>query len=315
METDGPFLDVELRVDYPSKPQALRHVSFQMQRGEVLGLVGESGSGKSTIALALLKLLLWKEGKAIGNIRFCGRDLLKLPEQEMEKIRGREIGLVLQSPLASLNPALRIGAQLAEAWKAHAKGTRMELAAAVSQALARVGLPHDEEFRRRYPSQISVGQAQRVLVAIAVMHSPSLVIADEPTSALDVMTQVEILQMLAALNRDMGSAVLYISHDLQSVASICQRIAILHAGEIVECGSAESVLQRPQHPYTQRLLSYAPRLRIPLREAISVAQSAWHGGDERTVWTPAQSSPGTEPLGTKVHGPTADRLIETVFQE
>lgn len=258
MESDGTLLSADLRVDYPNKPQTLRHVSLQIRQGEVLGLVGESGSGKSTIALALLKLLGLKNGKVSGQIRFRGRDLTLASEKEMQQIRGCEIGLVLQSPMSSLNPALRIGTQLAEAWGAHAKGTACELATAMDRALERVGLPTEPEFRRRYPSQISVGQAQRVLIAIAVMHSPALLIADEPTSALDVVTQSEILKMFAALNRDMGSAVLYISHDLQSVASICHRIAILNAGEIVECGTTESVLTRPRHSYTQKLLACAP---------------------------------------------------------
>ena len=260
MEIDEALLSIDLCVDYPSQPRTLRNLSLRIRQGEVLGLVGESGSGKSTIALAILKLLGLKEGKASGRILFRGHDLMLASEKEMERIRGREIGLVLQSPMSSLNPALRIGTQLAEAWRAHARGTAGELTAAVERALLRVGLPEDNEFRRRHPSQISVGQAQRVLIAIAVMHSPALLIADEPTSALDAVTQSEILGMFATLNRDMGSAVLYISHDLQSVASICHRIAILNAGEIVECGTTESVLARPRHPYTQRLLSCAPWL-------------------------------------------------------
>lgn len=255
MQIDEALLTAELRVDYPNKPQTLRNVSLRVKPGEVLGLVGESGSGKSTIALAILRLLGLKGGKASGRILFRGRDLMLATEKEMQRIRGREIGLVLQSPMASLNPALRIGTQLVEAWRAHAKGTAANIAEAIDCALARVGLPADPEFRRRYPSQISVGQAQRVLIAIAVMHSPALLIADEPTSALDVVTQLEILKMFAALNRDIGTAVLYISHDLQSVASICHRIAILDAGEIVECGTTECVLASPSHPYTQKLLA------------------------------------------------------------
>ncbi len=260
MISDDTLLEVSLQVDYPNKLRALRDVSFNIHRGEVLGLVGESGSGKSTIALALLNLLKWKHGVATGRILFCGRNILSASEQEMRSIRGRQVGLVSQSPLASLNPALRIGTQLGEAWRAHAKGNRCERNGAVARSLTRVGLPNEEEFQRRYPSQISVGQAQRVLIAIAVMHSPPLLIADEPTSALDAVTQVEVLTMLASLNRDMGTALLYISHDLQSVASICHRIAILHEGEIVECGSTESILKTPRHPYTQRLLSCAPWL-------------------------------------------------------
>ena len=263
MQNDEVLLSADLSVDYANKPQTLKNVSLRVKPGEVLGLVGESGSGKSTIALAILRLLDQKAGKASGRIVFRGRDLMLAPEKEMQRIRGREIGLVLQSPIASLNPALRIGMQLAEAWRAHARGTAGDLAAAIDRALARAGLPADGEFCRCYPSQISVGQAQRVLIAIAVMHSPALLIADEPTSALDVVTQSEILKMFAALNRDMGSAVLYISHDLQSVASICHRIAILKAGELVECDTTECVLSRPSHPYTQKLLACVRSLQPP----------------------------------------------------
>jgi peptide/nickel transport system ATP-binding protein len=258
MLDDSPLLSVRMRVDYPQRPNTLKAVSFEVRRGEVLGLIGESGSGKSTIALAILRLLGMKNGKAIGSIQFRGRELTMLPEREMRSIRGREIGLVLQSPLSSLNPALKIGTQLSEAWKAHAKGTRSELLAAVERALAAVGLPSDKEFRSRYPAQISVGQAQRVLIAIAVMHAPALLVADEPTSALDAVTQWEILKLFTLLNRTMGSAVLYISHDLASIASICQRVAILHKGEIVECGATERVLTSPTHEYTKQLLACAP---------------------------------------------------------
>jgi peptide/nickel transport system ATP-binding protein len=269
MVSEQPLLSVDLRVDFPNKPRTLSRVSFEIHRGEILGLVGESGSGKSTIALAILKLLGCNGGKTAGRLLFRGRDLLAASEGEMRNIRGREIGLVLQSPLSSLNPALRIGTQLAEAWRAHAKGTRNDLAAAIERALNSVGLPPEQEFRDRYPAQISVGQAQRVLIAMAIMHSPALLIADEPTSALDVITQSEIIKLFAELNRSMGSAVLYISHDLTSVASVCHRIAILHDGEIVECGSLDAVLTRPVHPYTQQLLACVPWLSKPAAPAAS----------------------------------------------
>src|SRR5664279_415770 len=194
MANSSPLLSVSLRVDYPNKPQTLKAVSFQIYPGEVLGLVGESGSGKSTVALALLRLLAAKGGWAQGQILFRERDLMKASEREMRDIRGREMGLILQSPSSSLNPALRIGTQLAEAWKSHASGSRSEMEAAVERALSSVGLPLNSEFRSRYPSQISVGQAQRVLIGMAVMHTPALLIADEPTSALDAITQWEILR-------------------------------------------------------------------------------------------------------------------------
>ena len=193
-----------------------------------------------------------------GHIWFHGRDLMMVSERQMRLVRGREIGLVLQSPLSSLNPALKIGTQLAEAWRAHATGTKAELATAIDRALSSVGLHRDEGFCSRYPSQVSVGQAQRVLIAMAVMHSPALLIADEPTSALDAITQSEIIELFTELNRKMGSAILYISHDLLSVASICNRVAILYDGEIVECGNTKTVLTRPMHSYTRQLLARAP---------------------------------------------------------
>ncbi len=261
-----PLLSVDLTVDYPNKPHALNRVCFDIQPGEILGLVGESGSGKSTIALAILKLLDLKGATAHGHLQFRGRDLLAASEREMRSLRGREIGLVLQSPLASLNPALRIGTQLAEAWRAHAHGGKVDSALGLKRALFGVGLPLEREFRSRYPSQVSVGQAQRVLIAMAIMHSPALLIADEPTSALDAITQAETMQLFADLNRKMGSALLYISHDLMSVATICHRIAILRNGELVECGSREQVLSCPAHPYTQQLLACVPWLdRAPAR--------------------------------------------------
>ena len=267
MASEQPLLAVDLRVDFPNKPRALSRVCFDVRRGEILGLVGESGSGKSTIALAILKLLGCKDGKTSGRLLFRGRDLLAASESEMRQLRGREIALVLQSPLSSLNPALRIGTQLAESWSAHAKGTKADLTAAVEKVMQSVGLPYDYDFLGRFPAQISVGQAQRVLIAMAIMHSPALLIADEPTSALDVITQSEIVKLFAELNRNLRSAVLYISHDLVSVAAVCHRLAILHDGEIVECGGVDELLARPAHPYTKQLLACVPWLPRPAASA------------------------------------------------
>jgi len=235
----------------------------------VLGLVGQSGSGKSTLAMAILGLLDRKTAQAQGTIEFEGCDLLTFRERELRGLRGRKIALVLQSPLSSLNPALKIRTQLKEAWRAHATGSATDCDSAIRAALESVSLPSHDEFLRKFPSQMSVGQAQRVLIAMAVMHRPALLIADEATSALDVITQSEILALFRQLNRSSGMAILYISHDLASVAGICDRIAILHEGQIVETGSAEEVLTRPRHEYTQRLMAAMPKM--PQRNAAGKA--------------------------------------------
>jgi len=267
--SNSALLSTHLSVRYGNKPAVLRDVELEIHRGEVLGLVGQSGSGKSTLAMAILGLL-GKRAQAEGTIRFEDRDLLTLSESELRALRGRELALVLQSPLSSLNPALKIRTQLKEAWRAHAWGGRAEAEGAIRDALESVSLPSHAEFLRKYPSQMSVGQAQRVLIAMAILHRPALLVADEATSALDVITQSEVLGLFAKLNRDTEMSILYISHDLASVAGICHRIAILHQGEIVECGTAEQIFNRPQHEYTQRLIAAMP----PLPSADLAARAA-----------------------------------------
>ena len=247
-----PVLQVRLSADYPNKRYVLRDLSFEIGEGELLGLVGESGSGKSTLALAILRLLDQKGGTVRGKVIFGGRHLEGLTDGEMRRIRGKEIGLVLQSAVSSLNPALRIGTQFAEAWKAHQKTG--EWRKNVLDIFERVSLPADEEFLRLYPRQISVGQAQRVLIALSIMHRPRLLIADEPTSALDLITKAEVIGLIKQLSSEMNMAVLFISHDLEVTASICGRIAILKEGEIVEIGSPDRIFSRQEHPYTQALI-------------------------------------------------------------
>lgn len=254
------ILTARLSIRYGAKPPVLRDVQFEIRRGEVLGLVGQSGSGKSTLAMAILGLLDRKRATAEGAIEFDGSDLLRLRERELRGLRGRKIALVLQSPLSSLNPALKIRTQLKEAWCAHASGAAVDCDNAIGAALESVSLPSTGDFLRKYPSQMSVGQAQRVLIAMAVMHRPALLIADEATSALDVITQSEILALFRKLNRSSGMSIFYISHDLASVAGICDRIAILHEGQIVEIGTAEQVLTNPRHKYTQRLMAAMPKM-------------------------------------------------------
>jgi ABC-type glutathione transport system ATPase component len=268
---DDVLLAARVSVRYGEKPAVLRDVEFEIRRGEVLGLVGQSGSGKSTLAMAILGLLDRKAARAEGAIKFDGCDLLTLRERELRGLRGRKIALVLQSPLSSLNPALKIRTQLNEAWRAHAEGSNADCESSIRAALDSVSLPSNDDFLRKHPSQMSVGQAQRVLIAMAVLHRPALLIADEATSALDVITQSEILALFRGLNRSSGMAILYISHDLASVAGICDRIAILHEGRIVETGSTEQVLLSPCHEYTQRLMAAMPKMPQRLRSSKAAA--------------------------------------------
>ena len=254
------LLSAHLWLRYGNKPPVLRDVDLDIRRGEVLGLVGQSGSGKSTLAMAVLGLLDSRQAHIEGFVGFDGSDLLRVSEQDLRALRGRKLSLVLQSPLSSLNPALKIRTQLKEAWRAHASGSKADCNAAIRAALESVSLPSSDEFLSKYASQMSVGQAQRVLIAMAVMHRPALLIADEATSALDVITQSEILALFRELNRSSGMSILYISHDLASVAGICDRVAILHEGQIVETGRTAQVLTNPQHAYTQRLIAALPKM-------------------------------------------------------
>jgi len=261
----SPLLHLHLSVDYRNKPGVLRDISLEVQRGEILGLVGHSGSGKSTLALAILQLLHLKGGTVCGEVLFKGQNLLPLKENQLRALRGREISIVLQSPLTALNPALPIGAQLREAWRVHTKSSSQDCLEAIQRSLESVSLPADQEFLKRRSSQLSVGQAQRVIIAMAILHRPSLLIADEATSALDPLTQSEILNLFARLNRELNMAIFYISHDLLSVAALCHRIAILYNGQIVETGSPQAIFGSPVHEYTRKLVAALPK--SPLQES------------------------------------------------
>lgn len=248
------LLSLRVSVNYPNKPGVLRDVALDIAPGEIVGLVGQSGSGKSTLALALLGLLGSRRATVSGSVLFEGRDLLQCKERELRRVRGRRIGLVLQSAAASFNPNLRIGTQLKEAWRAHEKGDWSRQASRVIEMLQSLGVSCDESFLSRYPSQISVGQAQRVLVAMSVMHRPPLLVVDEPTSALDVIAQAELLDLFRTLNRDLNCAMLYISHDLSTVAALCTRVCILDAGQVIESGTPEQIFNTPFQPFTRRLV-------------------------------------------------------------
>jgi ABC-type glutathione transport system ATPase component len=227
---NGRLLSVRLSVDYPGKPNAIDAVTFELEPGGLLGLAGQSGSGKSTIALALLRLVELRGGRCRGSIYFEGVDLLALGERQLRLIRGRRMALVMQSPAAALNPALRLETQLREAWKTHSPVAWKLARREVLLRFERLGLNDGEALLRRYPSEVSVGQAQRVVIAMAALHRPALIIADEPTSALDPATRGEIVELFASLNREHGVAVLFISHDLESMHRLCPRVCVLEEG-------------------------------------------------------------------------------------
>jgi ABC-type dipeptide/oligopeptide/nickel transport system ATPase component len=224
-----------------------------------VGLVGQSGSGKSTLALAILRLLDHTGASAGGRIELLGEDLTRCNERRLRDIRGRLASLIPQSPATALNPALRIGTQLREAWRAHSSEPWFGQKQLITQLFTTVNLSPPEIFLKRFPRELSVGQAQRVLIIMALLHSPPLLIADEPTSALDMITQREILDLLVKIGKQQKMGILFISHDLLTIAAVCDRLAILHEGKIVECGPLKSVLAVPQHPYTKQLIAAVPK--------------------------------------------------------
>ncbi len=250
------LLRVSLTAGYSTR-RVLHEIRFELQRGEVLGLVGTSGAGKSTLVLSLLGLLPWRGGRVRGEVELNGRNLLALSERNLRRLRGREVALIPQSPMSALNSAITLERHFDEAWKAHETPGRGALASRLQQLLAEVQLPCNAEFLRRRPSQISVGQAQRVLIALALLHQPALIIADEPTSALDPVTQTQIVNLLRRLNRRHGVTLLYISHDLVSVLQLCDRLAVLSEGAIVESLPVDE-LSEARHEATLALLGALP---------------------------------------------------------
>jgi len=260
-----PLLSIEdLRVVFgpPGREQvAIDGVSLSLARGEVLGVVGESGCGKSLTALSVLKLIPDPPGRiAGGRILLDGKDLTRAGEREMNRIRGKEISMIFQEPMTALNPVFRVGEQIGETLRVHDRLGRTEARARALQLLERVGISNPLQRLDQYPHELSGGMRQRIMIAIALACRPKILIADEPTTALDVTIQAQILQLLRDLQREMGMAVMLITHDLGVVAQVVDRVAVMYAGRIVEEGSVADVFERPSHPYTRLLLQSIPSL-------------------------------------------------------
>ena len=259
---DEKILSVKnLSVEYISYGRGACHavndVSFEVFRGEVLGLVGETGAGKTTIALSIMRLLPIPQGRVIGGaVLLDNLDIFKLSDEDMRRIRGEKISMIFQDPMTALNPIDRVGDQIAEMIYIHQKTNRIEAEKRAVAMLEKVGIPGQRYSD--YPHQFSGGMRQRVVIAIALVCSPLLLIADEPTTALDVTIQAQVLDMMNKLKTELGTSVILISHDLGVIAEMCDRVAVIYAGEVVELGSAPDVFESPLHPYTQGLFGSLP---------------------------------------------------------
>src|SRR6184192_2813547 len=239
---------------------AVDGVSFDVEPGQTVGLVGESGCGKSVTSLAIMRLLAKRGNKVTGSVRFEGADLLRLSDGDMRDRRGRDLGMVFQDPLSSLNPVIPIGLQITEVLERHRGMARKAASVEAVDLLDKVGIPDPARRLTEYPHQLSGGMRQRALIAIALACRPRLLIADEPTTALDVTIQAQILALLRELVQDEDAALILITHDLGVVAGMCERVNVMYAGMFMETGSAEQLFATPRHPYTLGLLQSVPRL-------------------------------------------------------
>ena len=240
--------------------EAVDAVSFGVRAGEILGVVGESGSGKSATALAILRLVR-PPGRIVGGqVRFEGEDLLTLSEEEMRAVRGARISMVFQSPRTALNPVLTVGRQIARLFELHRGASRRDARRRTLEMLTRVGIAEPERRARQYAHQLSGGMCQRVMIAMALATAPRLLLADEPTTGLDVSIAAQVLELLRDLGRRTGAAIVLITHDLGVVAEVCDRVTVMHAGQLVEVADVRTLFARPLHPYTQALVRAIPRI-------------------------------------------------------
>lgn len=240
-------------------------ISFSMEEGEILGIVGESGSGKTQTALSVMGLLGGHARMPKGEIFFQNKDILKMRQEELWNVRGKEIGIIFQEPMTSLNPVMTIGEQVEEGLRLHTDLSAGERKARAIQMMDKVELPNPEALYGKYPHQLSGGMRQRVMIAAALIMEPKLLIADEPTTALDVTIQAQILRLLQKINREQGTAILFISHDLGVIRHLCSRVIVMNQGSVVEQGEVEAIFANPGEEYTKRLLLAIPSRRTSLR--------------------------------------------------
>ena len=263
--SEAPVLKVEnLRTYFRTRwgeVKAVDGVSFELRKGETLGIVGESGSGKSVTMLSMMRLIPMPPGRIVeGSITLDGEDLLQLSESEMSKVRGSKIALIIQDPMTSLNPVLSIGNQVTEAIRIHQDIPKRSVMEKALEVLRKVNIPAAESRVRDYPHQMSGGMRQRVVGAIGISCQPLVLIADEPTTSLDVTIQAQYLKLLRDLQQESGLSLIFITHDFGIVAKMCDRVAVMYAGRIVEVGTVRDIFNAPSHPYTEALLASVPKM-------------------------------------------------------
>lgn len=253
---------------YAGEVKAVRGISYELKPGEVMGIVGESGSGKSVSSYALMGIIP-EPGKVIGgNILFDGKDVTKLSEKELLKMRGKDIGMIFQDPMTSLNPVYTVGNQIEESLKKHTKLNKEERKARMIELFQLVGINQPEKRINQYPHEFSGGMRQRVMIAMALACNPKLLIADEPTTALDVTIQAQIVELLKELKSKINMSIIFITHDLGVIADICDKVAVMYAGNIIETGSIDEIFYEPKHPYTWGLLKSMPKLNAEEHERL-----------------------------------------------
>jgi len=277
MMSDTPLLQVKnLTTSFVTdsgEVHAVNGVSFNLDRGRVLGIVGESGSGKSVTAYSIMRILSDNGRVESGQVLFDGKDILQTSENEMRQFRGERISIIFQDPMTSLNPVFTVGSQLSEAIRLHTDRTRAQAKARALELLRLVGVNEPDKRLRQYPHQLSGGMRQRVMIAMALACEPDILIADEPTTALDVTIQAQILELMRSLQKQLGMAIIMITHDLGVIAEMCDEIIVMYAGRICERGTAEEIFYNPRHAYTKGLLRSIPRMTDVHEKLVPIAGS------------------------------------------